>query len=288
LFLLGDFVDARVELDKCLDLYMPEQDRNLIRYYSFDPLVASHGFLSWACWMLGYPDTARDHLRAGHAYASELQHGYSLIFSHLISAVLYLMLREPGPSQMHAEAAISLSDEQRLPYFSSIARACKGWAQGRGGHVASGLSQLRAGLEAHQAVPWEPLMHCSMAETLAAARRGDEALACLAAADLVAKQTGASWWTAEIARTRGAVLLSLPMPDLGRASSSFEASLRLARSQRAMSWELRTTVSLARLWAEQGERQKALDLVAPIYGWFTEGFDTPDLKDAKALLDELA
>jgi predicted ATPase len=287
-FLLGELPDARAELHNCLDLYTPEHDRTLIRYYSFDPFVASHGFLSWSYWILGYPDSARQHLRAGHTYASELQHGYSLIFSHLMAAVLYLMLREPGPSQVHAEAAISLSAEQRLPYFSSIAKACQGWAQARGGHVASGLSRLREGLEAHQAVPWEPLMHCSMAEILVAARRADEALACLAGADLIVEQTGASWWAAEIQRTRGVALLSLPMPDAARAASSFEAALERARSQQAMSWELRASASLARLWGEQGRRAEAQDLLARVYGWFTEGFDTADLKEARALLDELA
>jgi len=238
--------------------------------------------------MLGYPDTARRHLRAGHAYASEFQHGYSLIFSHLMSAVLHLMLREPGPSQMHAEAAISLSAEQRLPYFSSIAKACQGWAQAKGGCVDSGLARLREGLEAHQAVPWEPLMHCSMAEILAAVGRVDEALACLAAADLVVEQTGARWWAAEIARVRGVALLARPTPNSARAGSSFEAALELARAQGAMSWQLRTAVNLARRWAEQGERQKACGLLRPVYDRVTEGFDTPDLVDAKALLDELS
>jgi class 3 adenylate cyclase/predicted ATPase len=288
LFLRGKFRAAHLELQRCSDLYSTELDSNLTRFYSFDPLVASLGFLSWDSWISGYPDAALRHLGEGQTYAEQLEHGYSLIHSHVISAVLYLMLRDPTSSLVHAEAVINLSAEQGLPYFASIAKACQGWAQAKAGHVDLGLERIREGLEAHQAVPWEPFMHCCRAEVLAEARRGDEALSCLAAAELIVKQTGASWWAAEIRRVRGLSFMVAATQDPIQAIVNFEGAIDLARAQLAKSWELRAAVSLARLWRDQSERRKAHDLLAPIYGWFTEGFDTADLKDAKALFDELA
>jgi predicted ATPase len=198
------------------------------------------------------------------------------------------MLRDPRNVLVHADAAINLSAEQGLPYFSSIAKACQGWAQAKAGQVDLGLERIREGLEAHQAVPWEPLMHCCMAEILAEARRENEALSCLDAAELIVRRTGASWWAAEIQRLRGLSFMAMPKPDPDRAIVNLEGAIDLARSQLAKSWELRAATSLARLWRDQGRHHKAHDLLAPIYGWFSEGFDTADLKEAKALLDALA
>jgi predicted ATPase len=223
----------------------------------------------------------------GKKYAEQLKHGYCMLFSHLISSILYLMLRDPGSSLLHAEAAISLSAEQGMPHFPSIATACKGWAQAKAGQVDLGFERIREAIKAHPGGPWLPLMHCCMADVLAEARRGDEAMSCLDAGELIVRQTGASWWSAEIQRVRGLSFMATPTPDPVQAIVNFEAAIDLARSQLAKSWELRAATSLARLWRDQGKQAEARDLLAPVYGWFTEGFDTADLKGAKALLDEL-
>jgi predicted ATPase len=113
-------------------------------------------------------------------------------------------------------------------------------------------------------------------------------MSCLDAGELIVRQTGASWWSAEIQRVRGLSFMAAPTPDPVQAIVNFEAAIDLARSQLAKSWELRAATSLARLWRDQGKQAEARDLLGPVYGWFTEGFDTADLKEARTLLDELA
>ncbi|WP_035484528.1 AAA family ATPase [Geminicoccus roseus] len=287
LLLAGEFASARRELERTVELYRPEQDRTLLQRYAFDPLVAALGFLEWICWILGYPDTARRHLRRSGEHAERLGHGYSVIYHHTTAALLHLMLRDPASTRTHAGTVIELSEEQRLPYFASIAKCCDGWARATAGDGEVGMARIREGLAARQAVPWEPFMLACMADALLTAGRGDEAMTRLAeAADLV-ERTGSRWWEVELHRLQGLCWLTRPTPDADQAEAGLRRALDVARSQGARSWELRAAISLARLWGEQGKPAQARELLAPLHACFTEGLDTRDLQDARTLLDEL-
>ena len=154
LLLAGEFAPARRELERTAERYRPEQDRTLLQRYSFDPLVAALGFLEWTCWILGCPDTARRHFEGSSEQAERLGHGYSQIYHHTTAAVLHLMLRDPASSRTHAGIVIELSEEQRLPYFASIAKCCDGWARAMAGEGEAGVARVREGLAAHRRSRW--------------------------------------------------------------------------------------------------------------------------------------
>ncbi len=164
-----------------------------------------------------------------------------------------------------------------------------GWALAQPGQAEEGLGRMRAGLEKWNRIGarlWLQPFTCLFAENLFHSRRRAEALETLAQALDVGEQTGERWWESRIHHLRGQALLH--SGDADSAAASLQAAIQVARAQDAKSWELRAATSLARLWAEPGRRNDAHDLLAPVYDWFTEGFDTPDLQDAKALLDDLS
>ena len=159
------------------------------------------------------------------------------------------------------------------------------------GEATTGIARIRDGLAAAEATGtrlYTPLFLTLLAEALALAGKIEEGLAALDDALAKAAVSGERGWSAEIHRLRGELTGRLPYPDPAKAEDSFRTALAIAREQGTRGYELRAATSLARLWREQGRRTEARDLLAPLYGWFTEGFDTADLKDAKALLDQLA
>jgi predicted ATPase len=204
-------------------------------------------------------------------------------------AVLHNLRRECGAAVRRAEAAIDLANEHHLRQYLEFAMMCRGVALVGLGRHAEAIAQLRAGL-----VDWHNLgaqAHDTkflsfLAEARLRVGQFDEALTALDQAAEVVAATGERYYQAELHRLRGAVLAVTG--NTVEAGSSFRQALDTARSQQAKSLELRAVTSLARLWADRRERAQARDLLAPVYGWFTEGFETADLKDAKALLDELA
>jgi predicted ATPase len=190
-----------------------------------------------------------------------------------------------------AEDLLRLSEEQQLPQTRASALVIGGWALAQEGQAEEGLKQAHAGLTQWHRMGMRNFLQvftCLLAESCACAGRHAEALEHAAQALAVGEQTGERWWEAKVHDTRGHLLLHSGSRNVEAAAASFETAIRVARKQEARSWELRAATSLARLWGDRGERRKAHDLLAPAYGWFTEGFDTADLKDAKALLDQLA
>jgi predicted ATPase len=167
----------------------------------------------------------------------------------------------------------------------------RGWALADQGRVAEGIAQIRQGLPAWQATGtaiWQPYFLALLAEACAQGGHVEEGLALLTEALAIVDRTGEGLYEAEVYRLRGVSLLRQDNPDATLAEACFQQALDVSRRQQAKSWELRTAMSLSRLWQQQGKRQEAHDLLAPVYNWFTEGFDTADLQDAKALLDELS
>jgi len=239
----------------------------------------------FAEWLLGYPDTALASSVEALAIAERLAHPFSLNIAHFWAAVLHQFRREPEASLRRLDAAEAVAVEHRLAWIFNP-RVLRGGALAAEGAVEEGVLALRAGLdEAWDNQLMRPYGLTLLAGALAKAGDNDSALAAIDEGLTCLGQSNERWWEAELHRVKGELLLRRS-EEL--AQPCFTQSLHVARQQQARSLELRAATSLARLWDEQGRRADARDLLAPIYGWFTEGFDTADLKEAKALLDELA
>ena len=190
----------------------------------------------------------------------------------------------------HAEAAVALSTEQGFPHWANQGTIFRGWALAMQGQGEAGMAQVRQGIAANRATGaalFVPYLCTLLAEVAAHLGHPADGLQALAEAHTLVEQHEERYWEAEVSRLRGVVLLRQPGTPPAEAEAWLQRALDVARHQQAKSWELRTAMSLARLWQQQGKRAAAHDLVAPLYGWFTEGFDTADLTEAKVLLQEL-
>ena len=235
-------------------------------------------------WLLGYPDTALARSSEGLALAERIVHPLSLELALLYRSTLHLNRGEPELALQSIVAAETLAAEQRLAFILEP-RILRGGAFLAQGAVDEAIACLREGLGAGVGIT-QPYGLALLAEALALTDKHTAALAAVEEGLQTQETTGQRTWDAELHRLKGIVLLGQNKRD--DSQSAFEEALRIAQRQQARAYELRASTSLARLWRDQGKRTEARDLLAPIYGWFTEGFDTPDLKEAKALLDELS
>lgn len=284
----GDLAAAHRHLARTVDLYEPERDRPLALIYSFDPRVAAESHLAWALWMRGLIDQAGETLSRSLARAAGLGHQYTCIFGHVSAAILGTMRRDPVQAGTQARAVIDLSTEQGLPYFSALAEAVLGWRAAVAGDTRAGVAAIVRALGKEQARPWEPWMCGLAAEGSLAGRRAGDAGEWASRGLKLAEEMGAHWWTPELHRLLAQAEQARPDTSPARVERHLATAIAAARARDAKTSELRAATSLARLWAEAGERQRACDLLAPIHASFIEGHDTPDLTEAKALLQELA
>jgi predicted ATPase len=284
----GDPAKARGHADAGRLVYDPEKHAShRFVYGGHDPGVCAGNIGAQAEWLLGYPEKALASTADALALAERLAHPFTLSLALTVSSVLYLSRREPERALRQLDAAKVLAAEQRLSliYEPGMLRGAALLGQGA---VDEAAARIREG-----ATNWTRLGRTQLlpyglaflAEGLA--RHGDRAaaLATLREGLATADATGEHMWDAELHRVTGTVLLAENKPDGGQAS--LQQAIRIAQAQQAKSLELRAARDLSRLWGEQGRRAEARDLLAPVYGWFSEGFDTADLKEAKTLLDEL-
>jgi predicted ATPase len=291
LFQLGRFAEGRAHSESGLALYDPVRDRSSRFVFAVDSRVVCLLWLSQALLALGYPEQAR--VRQGEALASarELAHPNTIAQVLFCGWTLHQLLRDGREAQEQAEALIAFATEYSLPLWLAAGVVVRGWALAAGGRADDGIAVIRRGLADYRATGSELFSPYFLALLAEAHGRADQAalgLGLLAEALDWVERTEVRRIEAELHRFRGELRLALSEPDQSAAEASFGLALAVAQEQQAKSLELPAAASLARLWAGQGERRKAYDLLAPVYGWFTEGFDTADLKDAKALLDELA
>jgi predicted ATPase len=215
-----------------------------------------------------------------------------LSFALMFAAMFHQFRCEGRVVQERAEAAIRLAQEQGFPYCRAFSSILRGWALlAHQGQAMEGIEQMHQGLRAYRATGAEtlrPYWLALLAEAHGIMGQPAAGLTVLAEALALVDTTGERWYEPELYRLKGALLIQQSLDNQVEAEACFHKSLDIARHQQAKSFELRTATSLARLWQQQGKRQEAHDLLAPVYHWFTEGFDTADLKDAKALLDELS
>ena len=290
LFNLGELTLALTYLAQGIALYDPPQHRAAAFLYGDDAGVVCHIHAAWALWSLGYPDQALARSQEAVTLAQQSAHPFSLSFVLRSAAVLHQLRLEVLAAQERAEAAIRLAKEQGFLLQTARGAILRGWALVQQGQAQEGIEQMDQGLVAYRATGAELLRTYYLgllAEVYGTMEQPEAGLTALAEALTLADTTGERWYAPELYRLRGELLLQQNSDNQAEAETCFHHALDIARSQQAKSFELRTATSLSRLWQQQGKRQAAHALLAPVYNWFTEGFDTADLKDAKVLLDEL-
>jgi len=286
----GEVTLGRVHLEQGLALYAPQEHRPLAVRYGLDLGVWCLSYVAHPLWLLGYPDQALQRSHEALTLAQELSHPVSLAAALFYRAITHYWRRESDAVQACAEAAIALASEQGFALYLAVGTAMRGWALSMQGQAEEGMTQLRQGMAALQAMgaTLDSTRYLGMlAEAHDRMGQAEAGLRLLAEALRVADTTGEHFYKAEICRLRGVLLLKQPGTPQSEAETCFSQALDVARRQEAKSLELRAAMSLARLWQQQGKRAAAYELLAPMYGWFTEGFDTADLQESKALLDAL-
>jgi predicted ATPase len=290
-FHMGKFLTAKANLDNAISLYDPERHRPLIfRYGGADLGVFCLSYMAWTLWQLGYPDQALDRGNQGFALAQALSDPFSLVFARSFLGILRQIRREALPAQENAEGVIRVAAEHGFIQISALTTILRGWAMAAQGRSEEGIAQMQEGLAALRATGAEllrPYHHCLLAEVCIETGRLDDGLSALTEALAAADEQENRFYEAETHRLKGELLLKQNTANPTKAQRSFERAIEVARGQNAKSFELRATMSLARLLRDTGRREEARMMLAGIYNWFTEGFDTADLKDAKALLAEL-
>jgi predicted ATPase len=248
-------------------------------------------YVAVVLWKLGYAAQALHSAHEALHLAREVSHPFSIAFAQNFATLVHHFRGEISAVQELAEANITLSTEQRIAQWLAQGLIMRGWALVQQGQQEQGMLSLHEGLAAWQrtgAALMVPYYLSLVAEGYGKEGRTEEGLAMVAEALVLINNTGEHWGEAEMHRLKGELLLRLSGDNHTEAEACFQQALDIARHQQAKSWELRTAMSLARLWQYQGKRQDAYGLLAPVYGWFSEGFDTADLQEAKVLLEALA
>ena len=237
-------------------------------------------------WMLGYPDRSLDELRAAVRSAETLGHPLTLAQTLCFAALVHIFRHEPSAAADYAGRALRICEEQRIAQLHALALCADGWALGASGESEKGLAQIGQGLDSYGLGVSQHMLLALQADAQLAIGKPEAALASVAAGLKAVEKMGGAPLEAELYRLRGEALLA-GAGTVSEAETAIEQAIDVARRQNAKSWELRGAMSLARLRRQQGRPQEAVALLAPILAWFTEGFDTADLQDAKTLLDEL-
>jgi predicted ATPase len=291
LALTGDISEGRAHYDQALALYEPAAHRVLATRFGQDLRVSALSYRCISLWMLGYPEAAL--ADAAHAVreAREIGQAGTLMFALDISSQVPLCCGEYAAANALLDEVIALADEKSGAYWKAHAILTKGCNLALTGKAPDAVRTMTPGLNALRSTGTTlglPAYLLHLARAYAELGKFDDAWRCIGEATSMMKTTNEKWWEAEVNRIAGEIALKPPQPDAAKAEAYFERALAVAREQQAKSWELRAAMSMARLWRDQGKRDEARELLTPVYGWFTEGFDTLDLKEAKVLLDDLA
>jgi len=306
LFFLGEMVTAHAHLEQGIALYNPQQSHAIAFSRGTDPGVVCLSRLSWVLWWLGYPDRALARSHEAIALAQRLSYPYSLYFALQYNTILHLWRRETALVKERIEATMALMREHGFVQFWGGALTKLGWVLVEQGAIEEGIAQILQGLDAQKSTGVELGRHENfviLAQEYGKAGQATEGLRVLAEAIAIVHNNAERFFEAELSRLKGELLLqsssevresdvspsyaTFYSPQAQEAEACFRQAIAIARCQQAKSLELRAVMSLSRLWQHQGKRAEARDMLAELYSWFTEGFDTPDLQDAKALHEAL-
>jgi predicted ATPase len=317
LHLLGEFVPAQAHLEQAFAFYDPEHHRDLGYHMGHDPGLMALEFAAQALWCRDYPDQALERACHGLSIAQALSHPLSLAMTLGHVALVHLLRRKGQEAHAQAEALLTLAHEHGFAQWLAFGTGLQGRAlveraalSGAREQREAGLVQLREGLAALRATEaevWVPLFLGALAQGYGQSGQAQEGLRVVAEALAIVEKNEERWTEADLYRLKGELTLQqqfkvqsseckVPNPQHLTPSTQAEAdaeacflkAIEVAQRQQAKSLELRATMSLARLWQQQGKRGEAWQLLAAVYNWFTEGFDTKDLQEAKALLEDLA
>jgi class 3 adenylate cyclase/DNA-binding response OmpR family regulator/predicted ATPase len=287
----GEFAEGLHHLERARELYDAEQHSCYRFQYGQDIGVAALCYLSWAQWHLGYVDQASEVAAEAMKRAEELSHPHTLVYAICHArGFMDLFRHRCEDTQSYAALVVSVCTENGLSHWLNCGRILEGWAKICRGEVDQGIEVFRAGVLGWQqrgARLWLPIFLTLEAEACVEAGRTDAALRAIEEALTISEVTGESWATAEVLRVKARALQAAGRKEAGEIETVLINSLETARRQQARCWELRAACDLARLWHGQGRGRKALELLQSVYDQFTEGFDTADLRDAKALIRSL-
>ena len=286
----GDIAQGRAHLDRAAALYNPTEHRPLALRFGQDVRVAILSNRALALWMLGYPTAALADTDQLLTDASEIGQAATVMYALFHAAHIQLFRGNYQAVNTLGEEVVALAEEKGALLWKGSGVIDQGCVSALTGKAPDAVQMITAGIglwRATGATAWMPLYRLHLAKAYSELDQFDEAWRNIRDAMSAIEDTKERWWEAEVNRTAGEITLLSPERDAAKAEEYFERALAVARQQQAKSWELRAAMSLARLWRDQGKPQQARELLAPVYGWFTEGFDTRDLKEAKALLEEL-
>jgi predicted ATPase len=287
----GDFAGAVAHCDQSLGLYDPAEHRSLATRFSHDVRVVNLAWRGFARWLLGYPESALGDTDHALKKAREIGQAATLMFALAIPSYTLILCGTYDAADARIDELLALADEKGTLFRKAEGMNLKGSLLASSGKSSDAVQMLTSGITAWRstgATQWMPMSLSCLARAYAELGQFNDACRCVGEAITAVETTKERSCEAEVHRIAGEIALKLPVPDAAKAEAYFERALAVARQQQAKSWELRAATSMARLWRDQGKRDEARDLLAPVYGWFTEGFDTLDLKQAKVLLDALA
>ena len=290
LLMTGDMVDARAHQDQAIALYDPIAHRPLTTRFGVDARVTVFAHRTWTLWCLGFPAAALADADQALKDAHALGHAATLMNALAFAAFTYTQCGNYPTSTVLLDELVELAEEKGALSWKAIGLAARGRVWALSGKAREAVQTLTSGITAFRSMGstgYLPMYLSALTGAYSDVGELDKARNSIAEAKALIEETKETWHEAEIHRIAGEIALMSPEPDAAKAEAYFQRALAVARIQQAKSWELRAAMSLARLWRDEGKRNEARDLLAPVYGWFTEGFDTLDLKEARALLDEL-
>jgi predicted ATPase len=283
----GCFTEARTHYEHALALYDPIEHRLLAGRFGQDASVSTLSLRALNQWLLGYPAAALGDVDQSLRNARQIGQAASLMFALFFGTRLHILCGNYSVATALAEELVLLATERGASHWKAFGLVTAGYLS----RPSEAVQRITSGLSTYRGMGgklFAPLYLSDLASAYVGVGHFDDAWRCIGEAITAVETTQERWCEAEVHRTAGEIALLSPERDAAKAEACFRRALAVARQQQAKSWELRAAMSLARLWRDQGKVQQARELLAPVYGWFTEGFDTRDLKEAKALLEELA
>ena len=287
----GEIARGRAHFDQALILYNPAKHRGLVTRFGSDVRVTSLFQRSLSLWLLGHPDAALRDAADALSDAREIGHAASVTYALLFTWFTQIFCGNYSAAAAQADEIVTLANAKGSELWNACGVEVQGCLAALTGRASDAVQIITSGLSALQSTGltlWMPVWVSYLARAYADLGQFGDAWRCIGEAMATVETTGEIWYEAELHRMAGEIAVLSPELEAAKAQAYFERALAVAREQQAKSWELRATMSMARLWRDQGKPQQARELLAPVYGWFTEGFDTRDLKEAKALLNELA
>ena len=286
----GDIAQGRAHLDRAIALYDPAEHRQLVTRFGQDIRVSILFHRSVSLWLLAHPDAALADADEALREAREINHAATLTYALMFTNFSRMFCGRYATAAAQSDEIIAMATEKGSVLWSANGALFRGGLLALTGKASDAVHVIASGFTALQSTGqtlWMPLWLTYLATAYAELGKFDDAWRCIGEARTAMETTKETWCEAEANRIAGAIALKCSEPDAAKAEAYFQRALAVARKQQAKSWELRAAMSMARLWRDQGKRDDARDLLAPVYGWFTEGFDTLDLKEARGLLDEL-